>query len=375
MTKNFSNQQYTKPQLLLGALRRLEANKYYNQEFNQDKRSMYSKKLTHFFENSPPPPIIYTKEFLESDQSIPSLLQRLSTFLVSNVDRNYMNVKDDFLVFPYKVCECYDLTCSACQANKFPRFGINNIHTSSIAKILTTKKNVFDERIKGKIFQNDQIQFESLALLITGKPELSQSATTSKPISSSILSASNLSTYNAAKSRLPMSYGRILDKIPGVVKDYKLIKNSDMVRCLSRIYGKIDKELLILDKCIGSVKDYQRKFRGRDDKLQENEGCHEARKIYITKIRGHIIKLASYKKGLRDEISVLSSKVDDLHDDSGLIEISRDHPLVMQLGNLQKRLLALQFTSHTLFNESKVNNFIMTEFDSDLGSEPEFDDN
>ena len=166
VTKNFSNQQYTKPQLLLGALRRLEANKYYNQEFNQDKRSMYSKKLTHFFENSPPPPIIYTKEFLESDQSIPSLLQRLSTFLVSNVDRNYMNVKDDSLVFPYKVCECYDLTCSACQANKFPRFGINNIHTSSIAKILTTKKNVFDERIKGKIFQNDQIQFESLALYL-----------------------------------------------------------------------------------------------------------------------------------------------------------------------------------------------------------------
>ena len=155
---------------------------------------MYSKKLTHFFEESPPPSIVYTNEFLESDQNIPSLLQRLSTFLVSNSDQCYMNIKDDSLVFPYKVCDCNDQTCPACRAKKFPRFGINNIHTSSISKILTTKKNVFDERVKDKVFENGRFNFNSLALLISediGNQDSSPSAT-SDPISSSIISAANV---------------------------------------------------------------------------------------------------------------------------------------------------------------------------------------
>jgi len=371
VTKNFSNQQYTSPQLLLGALRRLEANKYYNQDLHQDRRSMYSKKLTHFFEESPPPSIVYTNEFLESDQNIPSLLQRLSTFLVSNSDQCYMNIKDDSLVFPYKVCDCNDQTCPACRAKKFPRFGINNIHTSSISKILTTKKNVFDERVKDKVFENGRFNFNSLALLISediGNQDSSPSAT-SDPISSSIISAANITTYNHAKLTLPQSYQRILDKLAGdEVKDYNLIKNSNMVRCLCKIYGKTDTDLIILDKCIGSLESYQIKYRGRDDLLQENEGYFETRKKYITKIRRHIINLASYKLKLQSEISTQSSKVDDLHDSSGLDVVSAD-PLVIQLVNLQKRMLALQFTRHTLFKESNLHDFVMTEYDSDLGSE------
>ena len=49
VTKNFSNQQYTKPQLLLRALRRLEANKYYNQEFKKviEKMSGIKLNITH----------------------------------------------------------------------------------------------------------------------------------------------------------------------------------------------------------------------------------------------------------------------------------------------------------------------------------------
>ena len=378
IAQNFTNHQHATPQLLLNVQRRLECNRYYHGNNFETRSSEFSKKSTYFFINSPPPPISYSKEFIENSEDFPFLLQRLSTFLVSNNgDRYVSSVQKQLIVFNYKSCSCASSDCSICLGKNFPAFGINNILSSSISKILKVKESVYENQVKVFVFtSNNKLVFKKLIELVSGQIAVNLVEPLVK-VSDQIICRTTIDTINDAQVKLPSSFKNILKHLPDIKhKDYQKLRNSFQVQCLAKIYGTVDKDLIIFDRVAGSVESIQKQFKNNPSALKNSETFFNAKRTYITHTRKHIHRLNEFVTHLSNEIQTVSSKIDNTiytvlneepdDDLSGEVRSSESKIIIENLANLQKRLLAYRYAVQTLHSESNSHPYIMTEFDEGL---------
>ena len=382
MTENLSNNQYHKPNLLLNATRRLEANRYYNGDhFAYTRTSTFSKKVSVWLNNSPQPTISFTKEFLENDKSFNALLERISTFLVYNSGRSYVEINHEMITIPYKSCSCSSPECIICRGKCFPPFGINNIHTSNIKKVIEVKKNVFDNQAKPFIACNNKIDYKKLVKFINcgGKGceiEASQnrnvlSNSNNKSYSDKILEETNLETTNAAKVRLQISFSRILKQLNKPLAKASLVKNTNMARCITQIYDEVTSDVIMFDKVAGILEGVQNKHKHNLEQLKYDENYHVTLKDYISHVRKNIHGLRSYEKVLEKEIKCLSNTVDVMYnefDDNTNGDDLEQNDIVKNLRYHQKRILALHHTVKILLTESASHNYICTDFDDGIDS-------
>ena len=184
-----------------------------------------------FFINSPPPPILYSQEFIENSEDFPFLLQRLSTFLVShNGDRYVSSVQKQLIVFNYKSCSCASSDCSICLGKNFPAFGINNILSSSISKILKVKESVYENQVKVFVFtSNNKLVFKNLIELVSGQIAVNLVEPLVK-VSDQIICRTTIDTINDAQVKLPSSFKNILKHLPDIKhKVYQKLRNSTVL--------------------------------------------------------------------------------------------------------------------------------------------------
>lgn len=380
IARNFTNHQHSKPQLLLNVLRRIECNRFFNGDNFSNRSSEFSRKMTYFLKKSPQPPICYTKDFVQENDDFCSLILRLSTFLVSNNgDRFVSTTQKDLFMFNYKYCICNSNDCSVCLNKNFPSFGINNILVSSISKILNVKRSVFENNIKPYIFNpNNRLIYEKLVKVVSGKVDLNRGAPiqTAK-VSDKVISKASIETVSDAQIKLPKTFQNVLGQLPEIKhKDYKKLKNSFQARCLAKIYGTIDEDLIIFDRIVGSVESIQIQFRNNPDALKSSETYHEALRNYVSHIRKHIHRLHSFVKNLRNEIQSYSLEIDNtiftVFDDESDFDVNNyeltpgSKKMIEKLTNLQKRLLAYRYTVQCLTVESNAHGHILTEFDDGL---------
>ena len=378
IVRNLTNHQLTKPQLLLNSIRRVVASRYYNGTNFASTSSQYSKRMSCFLNKSPPPPISYSKEFIEQSKDFPKLVQRLSTFVVNNTNDKYVTTsRNNLLVFNYQSCKCNSDECLVCQGKVFPSYGINNLLVSNIKKILDTKASVFDIKIRSHIMDiNGTIVFEKLLAVLTGNTNQSTIVTPGQAtVSEQILSNVTIDVINDAQVRLPQTFRSVLSKLPDIQhRDYGKLKNSFQVKCLAKIYGTVDTDLIIFDKVCGSLESIQKQYAHIPHALKDSVAYYEAHKKYITLVRKHIHKLNSFVSILQDEISSLSLEVDQVHlthyndtiDLGQEIGNSGQLESLKKLENLQKRMLAYRYAVQSLYLESNANMLMETEYDEGL---------
>ena len=379
IVRNFTNHQLTKPQLLLNSTRRLVASRYYNRTNFFHRSSQHSKKMPHFLDKSPPPAISYSKEFIEQSQDFPMLVQRLSTFVDNNIDDKYVSTsQNNLLVFDFKSCNCNSDECSVCQGKVFPSFGMNNLLVSNVAKILDTKVSVFNNKIKSYVTNiSGTIVYKNLLAVLSGKTHNSTIVTPVRAtISEQILSNVSVDVINDAQVRLPQTFRSVLSKLPDIQhRDFSKLKNSFQVKCLAKIYGTVDSDLIIFDRVCGSLESIQKQYAHIPHALKDSVSYYEAHKKYITFVRKHIHKLNSFVSILQEEINVLSLEVDQVHfthyDDTNInacqeIGSPRRHESINKLENLQKRMLAYRYAVQSLYLESNANMFMETDYDEGL---------
>ena len=380
IVRNFTNHQMASPLLLLHTIRRLEASRYYNGTNFTNGSSQYSKKISYFLKKKPRPDISYSKDFIESSLDFPLLVQRLSTFLVSNTSDRYVCSKQNLLVFSYKSCNCSSNECLVCQGKIFPSFGMNNILFSSFEKILNTKAFVYSSKFENNVVDsNGKVIFKELqAILSCQTTDEIVLAPARLKLSERILSKVSIDNVSDAQINLPKTFKTILEKLPDIQhKDFKLLKNSFQVKCLAKIYGTVDSELIVFDRICGSLESIQKQHANCPEKLRDSPSYYEAHKKYITFVRKHIHKLNSFVSCLKDQIATCSVEVDQLYftnvndDELSLamnteLENSFTKKSAKILASLQKRLLAYQYAVHSLHLESNAHMYMETEFDDGL---------
>ena len=372
-TKNLSNNQYQTPELLLNAIRRLEANRHYNHDsISKNKISMFSKKVTSWLKECPPPPVTFTKEFIVENKDIPSLLWRISNYIVSSHKSSYFEVQDEFISIPYKSCSCFVANCTICTSKRFPPFGINNIHTSNIKKVIDVKIEIFNTKIKPFIFTNDKIDFDKLVTLVQhsgNSLQNSENIVLNNPhtsYASKIIDKTVLETCNEAKVKLKTSFQRIIVQLNEPLDKMTLLKNTNMARCIAKIYGDVSTEVVMLDKASGVLEGIQNKHRNNKKAQKYDECYHEALRDYISHIRKHIHKLRSFAILLQEDIKSLSDDVDKIYTADEYVEDHENNTTVKKLRYHQKRYLALNHTVNILLSESTAHSCISTDYDEGL---------
>ena len=269
MSNNLSNNQYHTPNVLLNAIRRLEANRFYNDNLSLKRRkSTFSKKLDFWLQKSPPPTISFTKEFTENDPGMESLLERISTFLAFNYKRSYVESSGEMMSIPYKSCNCSAPDCITCIGKIFPPFGINNIHTSNLIKVIKVKKDVFNAQIKPFTFNDNKLSFSKLSDFLKNSRqepavEIFEGVDNNASYASEILAQTTIETFNAAKVKLQISFDRILKQLDKPLKEVTLIKNTNMVRCIAKIYDHVYEKIIMFDKASAILEGVQIKHRKR----------------------------------------------------------------------------------------------------------------
>ena len=98
-------------------------------------------------------------------------------------------------------------------------------------------------------------------------------------MSDKIISRTSIDTFNDAKVKLPQSFKRVLQCLPDIKhKDFNKLKNSFQVRCLAKIYGTVDDDLINFDRVVGSLEAIQIQFKNCPNELKSSESYFEAQK-------------------------------------------------------------------------------------------------
>ena len=284
---NNTNRQQFSPLFLKTVFKRIAVMQHYRDPVETVKHSDVSKAITKFYQASPELEISFNGDLLDNDISFSeetstsredflSHLGRISNFLVSNKNLRFIKVVETSsgwaMHFPiHKECQtkCLNLdakSCLACQAKKFPPFGINNVSNSSIKKVLDCKKQLYSLYIVNKLLKSSTDLEDSEANLPSKrfKSSLNAKGTVQVDFKSSFMELLEQESVPQLRQLLPpestdditsaisitgISMSSLLNSLSmtPTPADYDKLKYSDIAKVSAKLLNLVCPDLIRLD--------------------------------------------------------------------------------------------------------------------------------